>query len=328
MTSGRILGVGSALVDAVLPVDDAFLSAHVPGAKGGMEMASRADQDRWIAASGSVPERATGGAAGNTVSCLGHLGLPVAQLSKVGRDADGEFLRKKMRELGGEPVFFESETSGSGRCLALVTPDSERTMRSALGASGEITPEEVAQVDFSRFSLVYLEGYQLFNAGVVPQVLRQARAAGCSTAMDMASFEVMKLFRADVLQMLADDIDMVFANEEEAAVLTGPGKSAEAMALELGGLCRVAAVKRGPKGACIVRDGKLTVIDITPVRAVDTTAAGDSWAAGYLYGFRHGMDDARSGRIASMVSAEIVQVFGAELPENTWENLRKRIREV
>lgn len=328
MTAKRILGVGGALVDALLPVTDEFLAAHVPGAKGGMEMVSRADQDRWIAASGNTPTRATGGAAGNTVSCLGHLGMPVAHLSKVGRDADGEFFRRKLLELGGDPLLFVSETTGSGRCLSMVTPDSERTMRTALGATGEITPEEVATVDFSRFGLVYIEGYQLFNAGVVPQVLKMARAAGCTTAMDLASFEVMKIFHDDVLRMLAEEIDMVFANEEEAAVLTGPGKSVEAMAQELGKLCHVAAVKRGAKGACIVRDGKLTVVDITPVRAVDTTAAGDSWAAGYLYGYCHGMDDARSGRIASMVSAEIVQVFGAELPENTWENLRERIREV
>lgn len=327
MISAPVLGIGGALVDAVLPVSDDFLKKHVPGGKGGMVMVRRGEQDCWIAASGKTPVRATGGAAGNTVFALGHLGFPAAMLGKIGRDSDGTFYRKKLLELGVEPLLFESAASGTGRCLAMVTPDSERTMRTALGASAELTPEEIGTVDFSRFGVVYIEGYQLFNKGVVPQVQRLARKNGCLLAMDSASFEVMKLFRDEVLAMLGNGIDMIFANEEEAAVLTGPGLSAEAMALELGKSCSVAAVKRGARGSCICRNGKLTVVEIEPVHAVDTTAAGDTWAAGYLYGYCRGLSDAASGRIGSALSAEIVQVFGAELPENIWEKLRKQIQE-
>lgn len=328
MTTPQILGVGSVLVDAVLPVDDAFLTANVPGDKGGMAFATREEQDRWIALAGKVPARTTGGAAGNTVACLAHLGMKTAHLGKTGEDDDARFYREKVEARGGEALFFVSRTSGSGRCLSMVTPDSERTMRTCLGATGEITPEEIRQVDFRRFAVVYIEGYQLFNAGVVQETLLQARQAGCRTAMDLASFEVMKIFRDDVLAMLGKDIDMVFANEEEAAVLTGPGKTPEEMALELGRSCHVAVVKCGAAGSCIVRDGVLTKIAISPVKALDTTAAGDSWAAGYLYGYCQGMDDARCGRIGSVVSAEIVQVFGAELPPECWEKICKTIQEI
>ena len=328
MTTPAILGVGGALVDAVLPVDEAFLAAHVPGEKGGMESVSRADQDRWIAASGKTPARATGGAAGNTIACLAHLGVKTAHLSKVGVDDDADFYRRKLQERGTEVLFTEDAPSGTGRCLSMVTPDSERTMRTSLGASAKITPEEVAAVDFSRFSLVYIEGYQLFNAGIVQETLKQAKAAGCQTAMDLASFEVMRLFREDVLQMLAQDMDMFFANEEEAAVLTGPGKTPAEMALELGKLCSVAVVKCGAAGSCIVRDGVLTEITITPVKALDTTAAGDSWAAGYLYGYCQGWNDVRCGRAASIVSAETVQVFGSELPQECWEKIYKKMQEI
>ncbi len=328
MTAPAILGVGGVLVDAVLPVDDAFLTEHVPGAKGGMDFALREDQDRWITASGNEPARATGGAAGNTIACLAHLGMKTAHLGKVGEDDDGRFYRGKLAERGTEALFFVSEKSGSGRCLSMVTPDSERTMRTCLAAASEITPEEVASVDFSKFSLVYIEGYQLFNAGVVQETLRQAKAAGCKTAMDLASFEVMRIFRDDVLAMLANDIDMVFANEEEAAVLTGPGKTPAEMAQELGRMCHVAVVKCGAAGSYIVRDGALTEIAITPVKALDTTAAGDSWAAGYLYGYCQGWDDARCGKAASIISAEIVQIYGAELPPECWEKICKNIQEI
>ena len=325
MNEPRILGIGSTLVDAVLPVSDTFLAAHVPGARGGMEFASREEQDRWIHDSGNAPARATGGAAGNTIACLAHLGVKTAHLGKVGADADGDFYRAKLAERGTAALFFVSEKTGSGRCLSLVTPDSERTMRTCLGATGEISVEEVRTVDFSRFSLVYIEGYQLFNAGIVQESLRLAKAAGCRTAMDLASFEVMKIFREDVLNMLGRDIDMVFANEEEAAVLTGPGKSAAEMALELGKRCHVAVVKCGAAGSCIVRDGVLTQIAITPVKALDTTAAGDSWAAGYLYGYCQGWEDARCGEAGSIVSAEIVQVFGSELPQERWDVICKKV---
>ena len=328
MTTPAILGVGGALVDAVLPVDDAFLAAHVPGEKGGMESVTRADQDRWIAASGNTPARATGGAAGNTIACLAHLGMKTAHLSKVGVDDDADFYCQKLQERHTEALFTIHAESGTGRCLSMVTPDSERTMRTSLGASARITPEEVAAVDFSRFSLVYIEGYQLFNPGIVQETLKQAKASGCQTAMDLASFEVMKIFREEVLPMIASDLDMVFANQEEAAVLTGPGKSAAEMALELGKLCHVAVVKRGAAGACIVRDGVLTEIAIDPVKALDTTAAGDSWAAGYLYGYCKGLDDARCGRIGSIVSAEVVQVFGSELSPDCWERICRKIQEI
>ena len=328
MTTPAILGVGGVLVDAVLPVDDAFLAEHVPGEKGGMGFALREEQDRWIEASGNEPTRATGGAAGNTIACLAHMGMKTAHLGKVGDDDDAAFYRRKLAERGVDALFFVSDQSGSGRCLSMVTPDSERTMRTCLAAASEITPEEVASVDFTAFSLVYLEGYQLFNAGIVQETLRQAKAAGCRTAMDLASFEVMRIFREDVLQMLAGDVDMVFANEEEAAVLTGPGKTPAEMALELGRMCHVAVVKCGAAGSCIVRDGVLTEVAITPVKALDTTAAGDSWAAGYLYGYCRGWDDARCGRAASVISAEIVQVYGAELPPECWDKIRKTIQEI
>ncbi len=328
MNRPRILGIGSALIDTLLPVDDAFLANHVPGGKGGMVCASRTEQDRWIGLAGREPVRAAGGAADNTLMALGHLGADTVLFAKIGHDPDGEFYRRKLLESNVEPRLVMSGSSGTGRCLELVTPDGERTMRTCLGASGELTPEEADRIDFSGFGLVYFAGYLFSNMPVLEKILDKARRAKCLVAMDLASFEVMETFRKEVLQALKCDIDMVFGNEEETSVLTGPGKSAEAMALELGKLCKVAAVKRGPQGSCVSVDGRLTVEKITPVHAVDTTAAGDNWAAGFLYGCMLGKTDAVSARMGSMVSAEVVQVYGSEMPETTWEKLRAKIGEL
>ena len=321
----NVLGVGSALVDVLARVDDAFL-VHAGGEKGGMEMVPRRRQDELIARLPEKLSRAPGGAAGNTIFALANFGVPVAMLSKVGEDAEGVFYRRKLEELGGRAEFFTDANAGTGRCLSLVTPDSERTMRSELGASQLLTAEEVAAFDFSPYTHVYVEGYMLFLPGVVQTALRRAKAAGCRIGMDLASFEVVKFFRGEVEALLREYVDLVFANEDEAAALLSDSLAEEAAARKLGEFCEVAALKLGPRGSLICRNGRLTRIAIEPVEALDTTAAGDSWAAGFLYGELCGLDDAEAGRIGSLVSAEVVQVMGSELPPERWQEIRQKLQ--
>ena len=326
MPSRGILGVGSALVDVLARVDDAFLP-RVGGEKGGMVMVESERQDEWIAALPYPPAMAPGGAAGNTIFALARMGMPVAMLSKLGQDDCGAFYRKRLLEAGGtDAEFLETNAARTGRCLSLITPDSERTMRSYLGASQLLTAAEAAAVDYSRYDLVYVEGYLLFLPDVVPTVLRCARKAGCRTAVDLASFEVVRIFREQLLELLEHDVDLVFANEEEAAALLGDGFSEQEMAFRLGELCDVAAVKLGSRGSLIVHNGVLTPVAAVPAQAVDTTAAGDSWAAGFLYGYLHGLPDASCGRLGSLVAAEVVQVMGSELPPKRWDMIRMEIQ--
>ena len=326
MPSRGILGVGSALVDVLARVDEAFLP-RVGGEKGGMMMVESERQDEWISALAAPPAMAPGGAAGNTIFALAHLGMPVAMLSKLGRDECGAFYRQRLLEAGGSDIeFLETDAARTGRCLSLVTPDSERTMRSYLGASQLLTAAEAAAVDYARYDLVYVEGYLLFLPDVVPTILRCARKAGCRTAVDLASFEVVRIFREQLLELLKHDVDLVFANEEEAAALLGDGLSEQEMALRLGQICEVAAVTLGRRGSLIVRSGTLTPVAAVPARAVDTTAAGDSWAAGFLYGYLCGLPDAACGRVGSLVAAEVVQVMGSELPPERWKSIRLEIQ--
>ncbi len=326
MSSRGILGVGSALVDVLGRIDETFLP-RVGGEKGGMMMVESERQDEWISALPLPPAMAPGGAAGNTIFALAHMGMPVAMLSKLGRDDCGKFYRQRLQEAGGSDAeFLETDAARTGRCLSLITPDSERTMRSYLGASQLLTAAEAAAVDYSRYALVYVEGYLLFLPDVVPTVLRCAREAGCRTAMDLASFEVVRIFREPLLELLQHDVDLVFANEEEAAALLGDGLSEQEMALRLSRLCEVAAVKLGRRGSLIARDETLTAVSAVPAQAVDTTAAGDSWAAGFLYGYLNGLPEAVCGQIGSLVAAEVVQVMGSELPPERWNAVREKMK--
>ncbi len=328
MTPRGVLGVGAALVDVLAPTDDQFLS-RIGAEKGGMVMVDSRQQDKWIAELSRRCSMAPGGAAANTVFALARLGTPAALLAKLGEDSYGEFYRRRFLDAGGtDDLLLTTGALPTGRCLSLITPDSERTMRSSLGASQLLTAAEADAVDYSRYDLVYVEGYLLFLPDVAQTVLRRAREAGCQTAVDLASFEVVRKFREPLLTLLRTDVDLVFANRTEAEALIGHGFSDDELARRLGGFCRVGALKLGSSGALIACSAEITHVPAERVRAVDTTSAGDTWAAGFLYGYLRGFTMEACGRIGSMIAAEVVQTMGSELTRECWNMIRMKLEDM
>ena len=315
-----ILGVGSPLLDVLAQVSDEFLEKHVSGAKGGMEMIDSAVRAQLMQLLGSEVEWVPGGSAGNTVFALARMGIDVAMLGKTGKDREGDYYRNKLLSLGGsDRDFFLSETVPTGICLSLITPDAERTMRSDLGAASTLTPEDVKQVDFSRYGIVLIEGYMLFSPAF-DAVIEGAKKAGCKIAFDLASFEVVNIFR-DKINALLDDVDILFANADEAAALVGnlpEDEQLEALAAR----CSVAVLKLGKKGAMVKNNGEKVRVQAELVEnPVDTTAAGDLWAAGFLYGFvkEHSLENC--AKYGSILSGEVVKVIGSQLPDESWQKI-------
>jgi len=323
----KVLGVGSPLMDLLLDVDDAFLSAHVSGAKGGMEMVEPETISALLGKSGSAPRKVPGGSAGNTLFALARMGVPCAMLGKLGADAAGDFYRAEFRRNGGDDSFFAvTREAPTGTCLSLVTPDAERTMRSALGASLLLTPEEVKSRDYSSFDLVFIEGYMLFSS-VFDTLLESVKAAGCRIGFDLASFEVAGIFREKLLNtVLPDYVDLLFANEEEAAALLGGGNAAD-MAEKLGSMCETVVVKSGVRGSIARRGDETVKIPAFVVPdPVDTTAAGDLYAAGFLRGLAVGAPLDRCGRLGARTSAEVVKVFGSVPSEESWSKIFEEMK--
>ena len=322
----RFLGVGSPLLDLLAHVDDAFLAANVPGEKGGMEMVEPEFQRKIIAKLSRKPQFAPGGSAGNTIFALARLGEKVAMFGKLGRDENGEFYRRRLRELGGDDSeFVTANTAPTGVCMSLITPDAERTMRSALSASLLLNPEEVQHVDFRRYDFVYIEGYMLYSP-VLDRVLEAAKSAGCRIGFDLASFEVVRNFRDKLPEMLKKYVDVLFANSDEAGERLGRDLGVDAWLENLSGWCDIAAVKLGRKGAAIRSGKEIARVDALLVESpVDTTAAGDLWAAGFLHGLSTGAGLRRSGEFGSLLSSEVVKVVGSELPEKVWEQIHRHI---
>ena len=323
----KVLGVGSPLMDLLLDVDDAFLKKHVSGAKGGMEMVEPAVIPELVKLAGTEPRKAPGGSAGNTIFALAKMGISCAMMGKLGRDANGDFYRAEFRRCGGDDSYFiATDEAPTGTCLSLVTPDAERTMRSALGASLLLKPEEVTSKDLSAFDLVYVEGYMLFSS-VLDTLLRCAKSSGCRIGFDLASFEVAGMFRERLLgEILPRYVDVLFANEEESAALLGGGTPAR-MAEKLNAMCEVVVVKSGVRGSIARRSGEVAEIPAFVVEnPVDTTAAGDLYAAGFLRGLASGAGLAACGRLGARISAEVVRVFGSVLGNDAWERVFEEMK--
>lgn len=326
MTSVRsVIGIGSPVVDLLCQVSEDIIS-QVGGAKGGMELIDSRRMDDILGLLPTAPVVAAGGSSGNTTFALATLGVPAAFLGKLGNDKNGRYYQTSFQSIGGSTAAFKTHPSAATACcLSLVTPDGERTMRTDLGAAMTLCPAEISPADFKGFSHAHMEGYLLFNPDLLRAVLKAARAAGCTISLDLGSFEVVKAAREILPEVLRNDVDIVFANEEEAAAFCGI-TDPEAGLKELARYCGVAAVKIGKEGAWITNGRDKVKIAVEPVaKVVDTTGAGDYWAAGFLYGHLQGRDLAQSGAMGSVLGGAIVDVLGAKLTPVQWEKVRRRL---
>ena len=324
--SSSILGVGSPLLDVLARVDDTFLSEHIPGSKGGMEMVDSAFQQKVLASLEGNLSKAPGGSAGNTIFALAKLGSKCAMLGKLGDDSNGEFYKKYFSSLGGNvDEFVVTNQAPTGVCLSLITPDAERTMRSDLGASLLFSEEEVYKVDFSKYDIVYIEGYMLFSSAF-DAIIECASKANCRIGIDLASFEVVGIFREKLLKLLPEKISIVLANAEEATALLGDISPEEQLA-KLATMCDIAAVKLGKDGALVKSGNQEYKVPACLVeKPIDTTAAGDLWAAGFLYGLINNQPLDKAAYYGALISGEVVKVIGSVLPESSWEYIQSKLK--
>ena len=322
--SPTVLGFGTAILDLLVRTDDAFVAEHSGGGKGGMVLIDEAACSKML---DLLPECtiAPGGSAGNTLAGLLRLGIGGRMMGKVGRDEQGALYRDRFAKLGGDVSAFKySETTRTGCCICLVTPDSERTMRTYLGAASEITEKDFRSEDLDGIDLIHLEGYQLYSPGMFERLLAEAKKRNIPVSFDFSSYEIVKTFRSRI-ETLLKDVSIIFANEEEAAEFVGRDKFTPEYALDvLSGYCDTAVVKLGKKGALLRRNGETVSVEAELVQAVDTTGAGDLWQAGFLYGHLTGKSLDVCGKLGAALGAEVVSVLGGVIPEEGWQRIIKK----
>lgn len=320
-----LLGVGSPIMDILAQVPEAFLDT-VAGEKGGMELVTPELMNAIVARLPEPPVQAPGGSAANTVCALAQMGMPVGLLGKTGEDDMADIYRQAFSALGGNCSQFKTTgAKPTARCLSLITPDGERTMRTDLGAAMLLTPAEVTPEDFSAYTHVHIEGYALLDEPLTLRILEMALEQSCSVSLDLGSFEVVRKERQNLENWLRDYVDIVFANEDEARAFCD-SNSPETALDAFGELCATAAVKLGADGAWLQSGGERVFVEANKVDVVvDTTGAGDCWAAGFLYGHLYGLPLETSGALAALVGAETVTTLGASPSADGWARIRARV---
>ena len=330
----RILVVGNALVDRLYQnTPDETLS--VLGLKRGSMTLIDDNQAAALAKrlDGQPCERATGGSAANAAKAMAHLGTHVSFIGCVGCDEVGEFFAQTLENAGVHSCVLTDSAHSTGIATTFISPDGERTFATHLGAANTMDTDLISTELIEGRDLLYLEGYLVQNHNLVMTILRIADRLGMEIALDMASYNIVAEDRDFFRQILADYVDIVFANEQEALAFAFPGRdvnqaddeAVEMAATMLSRICRIAVVKCGAKGSIYheadVR-GYCPAHEVPREKVIDTTAAGDFFAAGFLSEYAKGMPIAACMEKGAEVSAEIIQVVGSRLPHDTWERLR------
>jgi len=321
-SSFDLIGVGSPIMDLLAQVPDTFLTT-LTGAKGGMVLIDAVEMEAIVTRLEHHPATVAGGSAGNTAVSAARLGLRTTFLGKLGNDATATAYRAHFTSAGGDVSRFKYADLANARCVSLITPDSQRTMRTCLAAAMTLGANEISIADFKGCRHAHIEGYLLFNRDLANAVITAARTAGCTISIDLASFEVVNAARDWILAQLRLGIDIVFANEDEIhALFPGIGQDYPAFARRLAEFGGLAAVKIGKDGAWVARGAELHRIHPVPApTVVDTTGAGDAWAAGFLYGYLRGWTPLASGALGSRLGSECVRHVGPAIPVSHWPEL-------
>lgn len=308
-----VLAVGNAIVDVLSHVDDAVIDG-LPVNKGGMTLVGAVEARDLYAVLGAGVE-CSGGSAANTVVGAAMLGARTAFIGRVRDDQLGQVFTHDIQAAG---VRFDTApaTSGPGTaaCLVMVTPDAHRTMCTHLGASIELGPDDIDERLVRGAAVLYLEGYLWDPAGAreaMRTAIRIARDEGRAVALSLSDPFCVERHRADFLDLVDNDVDILFANEHELTSLYETD-DLDAAFNEVMPLVKVAACTRGEHGAVIVGDGETHVIPAEPaIQVVDTTGAGDLFAAGFLAGWTQGRSLHACGRMGSVAAAEVIGHLGA-----------------
>lgn len=321
-----VVGIGSAIVDILSQTTDDFL-ATLGMAKGTMALIS-ADESKALYDKMGKAVEISGGSAANTMAGIASLGGKPAFIGKVGADKLGEIFSHDITVSG---VHFHAGAPRatklpSATCLILITPDGQRTMNTFLGACTELGPDDIDAKLIEDSHVTYIEGYQ-WDTPRAKQAIRKAcqsaKRAKRQVALSLSDPFVVDRHRADLTLLIEDHIDLLFGNEHEVFQLFHVDNFDDAVT-RLRQTNTLACMTRGAKGAVVVDGATTTEVPAAPVaKVIDTTGAGDLFAAGFLYGFTHGRELASCARIGALAAAEIISHVGAR-PEADLKEIVKK----
>ncbi len=320
----KIIGMGNALTDILALMDDDVLLDELEFPKGSMQLIDdeklETVRERFAL---MQKHRSAGGSAANTACALANLGGEVGYLGKIGKDETGIFYQQALQKNGVDTHLLTSDLP-SGFSSILISPDGERTFATYLGASGTLKSTDLSREHFKGYTYLYIEGYLLQDHELVIRAMQLAKEMGLQICLDMASYNIVEAERDFFDLLITRYVDIVFANESEAFAYTG--KETHEALDEIASKCSIAVVKTGKKGSLIKKGTeRIQVEPLAVKKVVDTTGAGDYYAAGFMYGLMCGYSLEKCAQISSILAGHVIQVVGTTLSPQRWNEIKLNI---
>jgi len=316
----RLLGMGNALTDVLMPIESDELLNVLGLPKGSMQLIDQEQFYRIRTQVSDLPRQLVcGGSAANTVTGASKLGVSSGFIGKVNDDEVGLNYQHDLQYHGVDSLLLKGDQA-SGQSLVFISPDGERTFATYLGAAANLLSEDIRPELFRNSDLFYIEGYLVQNHDLFLKALEMAKKEGMKVALDLASYNVVEENLDFLNQIIASSVDIVFANEEEAKALTGfqPEEALECMAKQVD----IAVVKIGARGAMAIRGKERVLVPAVAANCVDTTGAGDLFAAGFIYGMSNGRSLEECTRYGTITAGKVIEVVGPKMSNSVWEKVR------
>lgn len=322
----RILGLGNALVDLLIQMSDDTMINELNLPKGSMTLVDekQADQISELIKDKNVP-MVSGGSAANTIHGIAKLGLDCGYIGKINNDELGNFFRQNLNDAGIATNLLTGK-SITGRASTFISADSERTFATFLGAAVEMTDAELTSDMFKGYDVFHIEGYLIYNTALTEKALQLAKEQNMLVSLDLASYNVVEDNLEFLQRIIPQYVDIVFANEEESKAYTGkePREALDVIAEQ----CDIAVVKVGKDGSFIKRGNDVATVDVIKCTPVDTTGAGDAYAAGFLYGLSENLSLTQCGKIGALVAGKAIEKYGARVQEEIWPGILDTVKEM
>ncbi len=322
----KVLGMGNALVDIIIRIENERIIDEFTLLKGGMRLVDPDFVEKLLNTCSHLPnDKTPGGSAANTMNGLANLGIEVGFIGKVSQDRFGVFMKDDMVINGIAPILMEG-LAPTGLAVALITPDSERTFAVNLGCAIELSPDDITPEMFFGYDYFHIEGYLVQNHDLLRKAVILAKQSGAKISLDLASFDVVEENLDFLNEIIRDYVDVVFANEDEAKAFTGFEPE---MALhEISRICEITIVKTGEKGSFVKHQDNVHKIGIIEAKSIDSTGAGDLYAAGFLYGLSNGLTLQKCGQIGSLLAGKVIEVLGAKMKKETWLEIIQEVKKI
>ncbi|MDR2423211.1 MAG: adenosine kinase [Prevotellaceae bacterium] len=319
-----LLGMGNALVDILASQKNDNLLAKYSLPKGSMQ---HVDEQTGNAIYGELVEsgctKVAGGSAANAVRGAGRLGMKTSFMGKIGEDELGRFFVDDLRLNGINPCLLTGNAA-TGRCMTIITSDSERTFAVYLGAAIELTADDIKLSMFEGYDYFHIEGYLIQNHALLEKAVATAKSCNMLVSLDLASYNVVDENHDFLKYIVNKYVDLAFANEEEAKSFTGKIPS-EALH-DIAQMCDIAVVKLGKNGSLVKCGGQSFAVPATDASPVDCTGAGDLYASGFLYGLASGRDIETCAKIGTICAGKVIEVIGTKLDMEIWNEIKNQVK--